>query len=79
VFDEEGKTGVETLTGDIQFSSDAVKANSIRWGTGGQSKPKQSDPPLALTPKARLELRLVGSGPGPGLSEMRDLGRMALT
>jgi hypothetical protein len=74
VFDEEGKTGVETLTGDIQFSPDAVKANSIRRGTGEQSKPKQSDPPPALTPKARLELRLVGSGPGPGLSEMRDLG-----
>jgi len=70
--DEGSRTGVETLTGDIQFSSDAVKANSIRRGTGEQSKPKQSYPEPALTPKVRLELRLVGSGPGPGLSEMRD-------
>jgi len=60
VFDEDGKTGVETLRGDIQFSSEAVKAAPA--------------PTLARTPKAWLELRLVGSGPGPGLSEMRDLG-----
>jgi len=56
--DEGWRTGVETLTGDI-LSSEAVKADPA--------------PPLAPTRKARLELRLVGSGPGPGLSEMTDL------
>jgi hypothetical protein len=59
VVDEGWRTGVETLTGDIQFSSGAVEADSA--------------PPLAPIRKARLELHLVGSGPGPGLSEMRDL------
>ncbi|CAN5745917.1 hypothetical protein BH20PSE1_BH20PSE1_16710 [soil metagenome] len=57
VIDEGWKTGVETLTGNIQFSSEAVRANPA--------------PTLAPTRKARLELRLVGSGPGPGLSEKR--------
>jgi hypothetical protein len=56
VFDEEGKTGVETLTGNIQFSSEAVKANPAAT--------------LAATPKARLELRLGDTSPRPGLSEM---------
>jgi hypothetical protein len=59
VVDEGWRTGIETLTGNIQFSSEAVKANPA--------------PTLAPTRKARLELRLVASGPGPGLSEMRDL------
>ena len=57
---KDGEPGFETLTGDIHFSSEAVKSEPA--------------PTLAPTPKARLELRLVGSGPGPGLSEMRDLG-----